>query len=467
MRLSALTAGCVVLAISIVCPQPISAAGPPVSEEKRSEATFPENYPDPIDARARWFAEGRSDETGSIAVSRARAVRQLDRSLSTGALRNAAMGGSGFTWQPIGPAPLMASVPYSGRVASIAVDPTAPGTVYIGGASGGLWRTTDSGATWTPLTDDEQSLSIGAITFDPSNAGTIYAGTGEWHFSCDSYFGAGILRSEDGGSSWSLLAENEFTGTAISGIVVSPTDSDVLVVSNARGAGGFICTRPLGTYGIWKSVDHGASWTLKLGAGQTGNDANTTSLVVDPDDPDVFFAGVAGPVHSDEGGAPGGVWKSVDGGESWSKLGGGLPTTNVARVNLAIDPADGQRLFAAVQRTSDGSLSGVWRSHDGGSSWTQAGFPSGACSSYCWYCMILSIAPDGAVWFGGVDLYRSADDGVTWSDRTNSGLHADQHVLVFDGGKAWSGNDGGVFSSTNNGISWTAHNQRSPIQRLP
>jgi len=421
----------------------------------------PGEGPDTLGDRARWFAGGRAASDGMIPFgARNRSLQQLETNTASGQLEAAARALPGTSWAPIGPAPLMgSSTSYSGRVSSLALDPSTPSTVYVGGASGGLWKTINSGTSWTPLIDDRESLSVGALAIDVGNPSTVYAGTGEWHFSCDSYFGAGILKSNDAGGTWALIGEAEFAGTAVSSIIISPTDPDVLWAANARGAGGFICVRPEGTYGVWRSLDGGLSWTQVLGSSHTGNDANTTSLLIDPVDPDVLYAGVAGPVRSGDTGDPGGVYKSTDGGSTWSRLVTGLPTSNVARVNLAIDPADRNRLFVAIQRTNSGSLYGVWRTTDGGGSWTQAGGPGSACSSYCWYCMILAIAPDGAVWFGGVDLYRSGNDGGTWTSRMTSGLHVDQHALVFDPtGKVWSGNDGGIFSSTNNGASWASHN---------
>src|SRR5206468_1371292 len=110
-------------------------------------------------------------------------------------------------------------------------------------------------------------------------------------------------------------------------------------------------------------------------------------------------------------------------------------------------------------RPSSGGLFGVYKTTDGGTTWSALGSaPSGLCSSYCWYCLMVEVAPDGGVWLGGVDLYRSGDGGTSWTDVTNSPIHVDQHAMAFVGSAVWSGNDGGVFRTVSNGASWTSKN---------
>lgn len=423
-------------------------AAAPVAQEPEEEEMF--------EGRLRWFLEHRKGPDGHIPRNaRSKAFRQVEENLRNGLLGLSLDLTPGSVWAPLGPAPLVSgTAAWSGRVTSIAMHPVSPNTIFVGAAQGGVWKSTDAGATWTPLTDKEVSLAIGALAIDPSNPGTIYAGTGESNSSCDSYFGAGILKSTDGGTSWSLIGATPFDNTSFSRIIVHPTDPATLWAANTTGVGGFaadVCygAPGSGTFGVWKSTNAGASWTRVLGSSQTGNSTLTHGLVIDPTNPSILYAGVDGS----------GVWKTVNGGTSWSLLAGGLPTSSVGQIVLAVNPNAPSNLYASVHNSSAGGLLGVFKTIDSGSTWTVLpSAPSGLCSNFCWYCMIVDVAPDGGVWLGGVSLYRSGDGGASWTNVTVSPLHVDQHALLFSGGTVWSGNDGGVFTTVNNGGSWTSKN---------
>src|SRR5262245_7133291 len=187
-------------------------------------------------------------------------------------------------WTPLGPAPIgegqtfgQPRVAVSGRVSTIALDPgydgTSNWTIYLGAAMGGVWRSRDNGATWTPLTDDQPSLAMGALAIDPTNPNIIYAGTGEAHFGGDSYYGAGLLKSNDGGATWMQITgpistrdpkQPAFLNAAFHAMVIDPVAPSTLyaattigLVSSATGATTF---PPLGDRGIWKSTDSGMTW---------------------------------------------------------------------------------------------------------------------------------------------------------------------------------------------------------------
>ena len=193
---------------------------------------------------------------------------------------------SSSTWTAQGPAPITngqtpGNQPVSGRIAAVAADPTDPNTLYIAAAGGGVWKTTNATSltpTWTPLTDSQATLSMGAIAVAPSNSQVIYAGTGEAHFSADSNYGRGILVSSDGGSTWTLTGTSSFDRRAISKIAVDPFNPDVAYAAVARAG-----INGVSGWGIYKTTNRGTSWTNDSPTGTTGD--SFTDVAIDPTDP--------------------------------------------------------------------------------------------------------------------------------------------------------------------------------------
>jgi len=371
---------------------------------------------------------------------------------------------SGNGWTFIGPQPIAAGQttagsvrgPVSGRVTSLAVHPTQPDIVFAAGAQGGVWKSIDAGATFTPLTDHLPSLAMGSIALAPSDPDIIYIGTGEAHSSIDSYYGAGVFKSTDGGTSWS--ATGALAASYIARMVVHPADPQVVYAAGYRHISGGVSQDS----GIWRSVNGGASWSRILVG-------SASDLVMHPSNPLILYAAMG----YFAGAAANGIYRTTDGGDVWTKLGGagtGLPSTNVGRINLDIARTNGSILHAAIQRVNDFRLMGVFRSADSGLTWTLA--PNigsvAQCAQQCWYDMYVASSPNDpdTIYFGGLDLYKSTDAGAHFVNIAagggSGGLHVDQHAVAFHPTQPnvfYVGNDGGVWKTADSGSTWTNLNE--------
>ncbi len=344
-------------------------------------------------------------------------------------------------WQLLGPAILNGFWGVtSGRVSALAVDPTNANIVYLGAAQGGVWKTTDGGSTWTPLTDTQASLATGSIAIDPQNHLTIYVGTGEENNSIDAYYGEGILKSTDGGATWTNIpgpfAGGSGGGARIGGMAVQPNNSNVVLAA----AG---CCLPTGSSGVYRSADGGATWIQKLNV----NGASAYSVIFDTATPSTVYAALDGK----------GVYRSTDAGLTWSAANGSGSNTlpGSGRVALAMDPNTPTTLWAAVADSSTSNLLGLYKTTDGGNNWTNIPSTPDFCAGQCWYDIAVAVQPGNSnvVVLGGSEyngqVVVSKDGGATWTSYNN--LHPDTHVLVFsaDGSKFYTGDDGGIWSTTN------------------
>jgi photosystem II stability/assembly factor-like uncharacterized protein len=359
-------------------------------------------------------------------------------------------------WKLIGPKPI--DTPYtdpvvSGRASALAVDPGNPSVVYAGAAQGGIWKTTTGGSSWSPLTDTQASLAIGSIALDPNNSSTIYVGTGEENFSGDSYYGAGILKSTNGGTSWSHLCgsfcgpvgQDGFYGggARVGGLAVSPSSSQVVLAAVAL----------LSKDGIYRSADGGKTWKQVL----SGNPG--TAVLFDPTNGNTAYAALG----SSFSGGTKGVYKSADGGQTWVADNGSganvLTLANAGRIVLAMDPSHSGTLYASISNVNDGSLLGMFKTTDGGMNWTQLTSTPDYCTPQCWYDNTVAVDPanSNVVYAGGAyteTLVRSLDGGSSWTVLQAAGnfgfLHADMHALAFahDGSTLYLANDGGIYSTT-------------------
>ncbi len=335
-------------------------------------------------------------------------------------------------WQQIGPEPSLGIAGFSGRINSIAVDPQHSGTVYLGVSGGGIWKTTDSGANWAALTDQQASLATGAVAVDPTNANTVYVGTGEANQSVDSYHGVGVLKSTDAGNSWTIASDNFQSngfGNVFGSLAVSPANGSLLLAGHGSG--------------IYRSTNGGQTWTHVL--------VGTTSYAVffDKQNPTTAYAALGG-IFGDPAN---GVYKSTDSGVTWKSIMGSgttaLPTKNLGRINLVEDPNQSGVLYVSISNCCApfSGVIGIFKSADGGLSWTQLTPPPDCCD---WYRNLIAVSPKNSntLFVGGFGLYRSQDGGQTWA--AMAGTHPDMHAMTFsgDGSTLYLGNDGGVFSST-------------------
>jgi photosystem II stability/assembly factor-like uncharacterized protein len=383
------------------------------------------------------------------------------------------------TWQQVGPAPLLngqtaGSNPVSGRVAGLAADPTNANIIYMAAAGGGVWKTTNGGNSWTPLTDNQSTLFMGAIAVAPSDPNVIYAGTGESTNSGLSFYGRGILKSTDGGTTWTLETNGgAFDRLAFSKIVVDPTNANIVYAAVCDNAVNGV----LGNTGIWKSTDGGATWTnTTTGITNITPDDDFSDLVIDPSNDQILYCAVGTP----GGGVANGVYETTNGGTSWA-VSGNFPTgTKDSTIKIAISASNPQVLYAAITDPTTGGLSAIYTTSNGGTTWaTVATAPVNYMGTQGDYDSTIAIDPSNSniVYVGGAtdgtvglnnsflnSVLETTDGGTTWTDITansdgTDGVHPDQHAMTFDAnGKLLVGNDGGVWrldnpSTTN--VVWT------------
>jgi photosystem II stability/assembly factor-like uncharacterized protein len=330
-------------------------------------------------------------------------------------------------WRPIGPFDL------GGRVTTIAVHPTDGKTLWIGAAYGGVWKSTDRGVSWTPTMDRENAIAMGALAVDPSNPDILYAGTGEAAINIDSYNGAGVMKSTDGGSTW--RGAGLASVAAFARIAVHPKHGNIVFAAATKNNAGF-----------YRSSDGGASWTRV-------SDAQAYDITLNPTNPDELWVG----------GGPSGVLHSTDAGLTLAPLEGIATDGNyIGRVSVQVAPSNPRILYALTSQSAfpDLTLSRIYKSTDGGASWdlildndpdllNYYGHPQGE------YNNVLAVKPDdpNVVMAGGVVLLVTTDGGGNWRTVEHE-VHPDYHAIAFDPTdprRLYVGNDGGVYISDDAG----------------
>jgi len=335
------------------------------------------------------------------------------------------------SWRSLGPITIPNGQTYgasranvSGRVAAVVVDPSDPKHLLVGAANGGVWESNDRGATWAPRTDNAATLTVGALAFDPVHPGTVLCGTGEGNWW--SYLGAGILRSTDGGTTWSTLCRDPFLGQGFYDVRFVPAVSGRLLAAV--------------TSGLYSSSDGGTTWTQR-------HAGRTWSVAVDAGE---ALAGSADGVH-----------RSTDGGLTWTAV--ALPGApgSFDRLAVAIAPSNPAVAYAWG---AQGANAYLWRRT--GTGWSTVGTPAGVSTGQAWYDWFLGVAPDrdDQVFLGAIDAYRGDLTGGswTWLDISTKGpsgdsIHPDQHAIAFEPGNPntlYIGCDGGLFTSPDRGVTW-------------
>ncbi|MEW6510138.1 MAG: T9SS type A sorting domain-containing protein [Bacteroidota bacterium] len=422
---------------------------------------------------------------------------------------------SATAWVPIGPAPIPNGqtesivTAVSGRVSCIAVHPTNPNIIYVGAAQGGVYRSVDGGAHWTPIFDAAQSLSVGALALAPSNPSILYVGTGEPNLSCDSYAGVGLYRIDNADTSPILVGpinpayagisgSTAFAGRAISKILVHPTDPATIFVSTTSGIMGLGCDSPLGgslpplaPRGIWRSTNATAvagsvTFTrLTVTTANSASDGTGNRSIPDM----VFFPGSADTIVCTvlgfSPGTDGGIYRSTNAlaatptftktftlGTTGATIRGSLDVYRRGGITV-LYLASGESA-SGTDCNSPSSSGALRRSTDGGVSWSgKLAGGGGFCGGQCFYDIAIAVVPGASlatdtIHLGGstssVSCERihaiSFDGGATFTNY-DTGLHVDTHSIIVapsNTSVVYHGNDGGVYRSSNGGLTWASLN---------
>lgn len=335
----------------------------------------------------------------------------------------------------------------SGRVSGFAVDPSNSSRYYVAVASGGVWKTINSGITWTSVFDNESSYSIGAIALDPKNPLTVWVGTGENNSQRSVSYGNGVYRSDDGGRSWRNVGLK--TSEHIGRIAIDPKDSNIVYIAAQGPLWG-----PGGDRGLFKTIDGGKTWKNILNISEhTG----VTDIAIDPNDPNTIYAAAYQRRRHMwtliNGGPESALYKSTDAGATWNKLRTGLPTTELGRIGIAISPVDSNVVYATVEAAD--RKGGIFRSADRGGSWERRNeFDSGAM----YYARIVADPKDvDRIYVMNVFLMVSDDGGRTIRRLGEKSKHVDNHDIWIDpkdNDHYLVGCDGGIYESFDRGANW-------------
>jgi uncharacterized protein (TIGR03437 family) len=432
----------------------------PLAPPPRSAEEFEEDAEKKFD----WFMYQRTYPNGALPEEARRKAWQQR-------LRVAAQPAVAQTWVPLGPQPTNSFYTNnwfsnSGRINAIAVSPDNPDLILIGAATGGIWRSTDGGANFAPVSDNQVDLAVGSIAFAPSNPAIVYAGMGD---SKSSYVGSGVLKSTDSGASWTRVSNNTLpTPGAVVKLVVNPSDPNQLYLAQYHALSG----STLVSSGFYLSTDGGVNWRRTL-AGLPRD------LVKHPTDDQTLYLAMN---RVDQGGLAPGLYRSTDAGQTWTIL-YPSPYSPTTDIRVAVTPSSPQTIYVYV----GGRINNVFSvrvevSNDGGGTFINRG-ANGVDSGQFGYNTYLFVSPTEAntIYLGSRDVHKSTDGGMTFVNLNNSftaagaftpfasNMHPDQHSLAFlpgDANTIFVGNDGGLHKSTNGGASFTGLNNSLSLSQF-
>ncbi len=447
-----------------------------VAPENRTDEVSQRREADDPEGRASWFMYQRMYPFNSVPDGARRAA--WDDATARGLFVTDL--GAGSTWNPIGPMPTAGAGPggaVSGRINEIAISPANTQIVLVAGATGGIWRSTDGGTTFSPVTDNQVDLAVGAIAFAPSDANIVYAGMGDRD---NTYFGSGILKSTDAGATWTRVNTTGLSNKGLStSIKVDPANPNKVYLAqfqalpdtpdcSDRGSCGAIS-------GVWISNDGGATWNRTL-------EGLATDLVIHPTNAQIIYAALR---YGATDATPRGLYKSTDGGATWNiSLASPYTASESATKDfrVAVTPAAPDRVYAYFGSDGPPKEVRLEMSNDAGATWTSRGVvtntATGLDQGQLAYNTYLVADPTNAdtVWVGCRDFFKSTDGGVTFANLNGSfqppypdgpftegqqKVHTDQQSFAFLPGNPstfFVGNDGGIFKTTDGGATFTSLN---------
>lgn len=431
----------------------------------RETESIPDLEEEDIEGRGDWFTFQRAYPGDSVPPNArlrawgARPQYQLE-----------SLASQADTWHAIGPSPTVSAwQPFwgftSGRVNAIAVSPADSSIVLIGSSTGGIWRSTDRGESFVPVSDDQVDLAVGSLAFSKSNPSIAYAGMGD---NKGGYLGSGVLKSTDDGRTWSRVSNNSLPSPGtIAKLEIDPANVNRIYVAQYST----IADSTLTSSGVYVSTDGGTRWRLALAGAPR-------DVTIDPGDSRVVYAGMSRTNNSSD--PPIGLYRSTDFGSTWANV-FTAPQYDLARrrdFRVAVSPADPRTVYAYFGGFFGNNLDARLRvSTDAGATWTDRSLAS-VDTANLGYNTYLAADPRDALtlYIGSRDVYKSTDGGVGWTNLTHnfydsgvgfqyapggSATHADQHALAFspaDANEYYVGNDGGVSKTTNNGDTFRSLN---------
>ena len=348
---------------------------------------------------------------------------------------------NGFPFRSIGPAIM------GGRIDDFAVVESRPSTFYVATAAGGLWKTVNNGVTLEPVFDDQEVSSIGDVAVAPSDPSIVYVGTGEPNNRQSSSWGNGVYRSLDAGKTWVHvgLADTRHIGR----VVVHPTNPDVAYVAALGHLWG-----PNKERGLFRTTDGGKTW---VNTKFIDEDTGFVDVAMDPESPQTLYAASyqrrRTPFGYNGGGPGSALWKTTNGGETWTKLTEGLPASgDVGRIGIGIYRRDPRIVYVLVEHAKEG---GIFRSEDKGATWKKMSDTNPRPSYYSQ--VHVDPSNDQRVWVLGAPLFLSEDGGKTFRQDVGQKIHGDYHALWIDPADSnhlLAGSDGGVHITYDRARTW-------------